>query len=171
MEAHVDNSDVRLDIPSHPGYLALARRVVSSVAAMLPTLDEARVADVRLVVSEMCTNAMEANWRSAARKLGVSAPAWGRGTGGLPAPDVLSVAEDVHIACRRVGDSLEIIVRDHGQGFAPQDGDPHPPAHDPARLDHERGLGIPLVQYLADDVEFDWTSKGTTVTALVRPRV
>lgn len=163
-------ADVRLDIPSRPNYLALARLVVGAAAAMVPGIDEARVGDLRLVVSEMCTNAMEANWRATAARLGLSTTPSARRAGARPDPRLQDASEPIHIVCRRRGDALEVMVRDHGEGFAPPGSDPHPPAHDPSRLDHERGLGIPLVQYLADEVDFDSTPTGTTVTAWLRPR-
>ena len=39
----------------------------------------------------------------------------------------------------------------------------HAGAHTRARLEHERGLGIPLVRALADDVQFLVKDEGTTV--------
>ena len=43
----------------------------------------------------------------------------------------------------------------------------HPPVSDPARLDFERGLGIPLIRLLTDQVEFVPSPAGTTVRMVV----
>ena len=39
----------------------------------------------------------------------------------------------------------------------------HPPVTDPERLNFERGLGIPLIRTLVDEVEFDSSGDGTSV--------
>ena len=46
----------------------------------------------------------------------------------------------------------------------------YPAVTDPARLDHEDGLGIPLIRLLSDDLEFRETPGGTTVVMTVGPR-
>jgi len=43
----------------------------------------------------------------------------------------------------------------------------HPPVTDPERLNFERGLGIPLIRTLVDDVEFDSSAGGTSVRLTV----
>jgi serine/threonine-protein kinase RsbW len=40
---------------------------------------------------------------------------------------------------------------------------PHPPVETPERLQHERGLGVPLMRQLADEVAFAGEQGGTTV--------
>ncbi len=169
----MSDGPVSLAIPSRPTHLALVRLVVGATAALVSDLDEGRIGDLRLVVSEMCTNAMEANWRAAAAVLGQQEGAGRAGAtrAGLQLDAaLLDAAGLVHIMCRAHRRGVEVIVRDHGQGFVPSDDAPHPPAHDPTRLDHERGLGIPLVQYLADEVTFTSAPTGTSVSALVLPR-
>ena len=61
-----------------------------------------------------------------------------------------------------------MTVTDHAGGFALEDVDPLPPATDPGRLRHERGLGIPLMRSLVDEVTFTPTGDGTTVRLVVR---
>ena len=56
-----------------------------------------------------------------------------------------------------------MAVRDHGGGFDPSALPEHPPATDPARLEFERGLGIPLIRLLSDKVDFRHEGDGTVV--------
>ena len=43
----------------------------------------------------------------------------------------------------------------------------HPPPTQPERLSYERGLGIPLMRALADQVEFRSEGGGTTVRLVI----
>ncbi|MGC8626551.1 MAG: ATP-binding protein [Acidimicrobiales bacterium] len=129
---------LQLDVPSSPGFIALVRLVVAAVASDRRALAEERVDDLKLAVSEACTNAIEAN-----RSVGSKAP--------------------VHIEVWEAPDRMEVTIDDNGPGF-----DPnllaHPPAvTDPERLHFERGLGIPLIRMLVDSAEFNATDKGTSV--------
>jgi len=162
-------SEVRLTIPARPDFLALARLVVGAAASVGPSLDDGRIADLRLVVSEVCTNAMEANWRASAARLGEPViQLTGKAANRVDAA-VIEGAEAVRIRCTVALHEVVVAVTDRGTGFEPS-ADPHPPVTDPARLDFERGLGLPLIQFLADRVEFESASTGTTVTAVVRDR-
>ena len=49
---------VRLDFPAKPDYLLLARLALAGVARALP-LDEEAVADLKLAVTEACTNVIQ----------------------------------------------------------------------------------------------------------------
>ena len=165
----VEVGEVRLSIPARPDFLALARLVVGAAASVGPSLDDGRIADLRLVVSEVCTNAMEANWRASAARLG-------RDTSGVSAkaairPDaaVVDGADPVVVTCSVAMHEVVVAISDAGSGFEPRT-EPHPPVTDPARLDFERGLGLPLIQFLADRVDFDSGVGGTTVTAVVHDR-
>lgn len=62
--------------------------------------------------------------------------------------------------------SVEIV--DRGAGFDPDRVETLPAATDPRRLRHERGLGIPLMRTLADEVTFSPTDDGTRVRLTVR---
>ncbi len=135
---------VALEIPARPDFLALARLVVAATAATDPLLPEDRIDDLRLAVSEACTNAIEAH-----RRVGSD-------------PSV------IRIECRLRPDQVEVEVEDHGAGFDPDALVDHPPAGDPTRLDHERGLGIPLMRVLTDEVEFRPTTGGTAVRMVLR---
>jgi serine/threonine-protein kinase RsbW len=132
---------VQIEIPARPEYLALARLLVASATSTAPLFGEERLDDLRLVVSEACTNAMEAQ------------VAGGAGNGRAP----------ILIRCEVEPEQVALEIRDHGPGFDPGELVPHPVVTDPARLDFERGLGIPLMRMLANDVEFRPSAEGTTV--------
>jgi serine/threonine-protein kinase RsbW len=129
---------LELEIPGRPEFVALVRLVVSSVASTRRVLAEDRIDDVKLAVSEACTNAIEAHG---------------------------AVATDDHVVVRLIegDDRLEVLIDDRGQGFDPATLPEHPPVTDPERLNFERGLGIPLIRTLVDEVDFDSGDEGTSV--------
>lgn len=129
---------VELEIPPRAEYVGLVRLVVSSVAAHHRLLDDDRLADLKLAVSEACTNAIEAH-------------------GGGP------VDERVVVRCHEDQERFEVRVSDRGRGFDPTALPRHPPVTDPARLEYERGLGIPLIRALVDEVHFESSPMGTSV--------
>jgi len=133
---------LELVVPARPEYIAMVRLVVSSLATARRNLADQRVDDIKLAVSEACTNAIEAH-----------------AAAGVDAPVTVRVVE---------GDErIEILIVDHGDGFDPDDLAIHPPPNDPERLNFERGLGIPLIRTLVDDVEFRSSQEGTTVKMVV----
>jgi serine/threonine-protein kinase RsbW len=132
---------VELEIPAKAEYVGLVRTVVASVAADRRDLDDDRVADLKLAVSEACTNAIEAS--------------------------VEPTEERVVVRCFEQGDRFEVRVDDRGAGFDPAALPTHPPVTDPARLEHERGLGIPLIRALVDKVEFSSSAQGTSVRMIL----
>lgn len=142
-----DPEVVELALPARPEVVAVARLVVGALVAADPLFDEERNADVRLAVSEACTNAIQAQQGDA---------------GDDPRPILLrcTVSEGL----------LELEVSDHGHGFDPGGLEPHPEVTDPARLDHEGGLGIPLIRLLSDRVAFHASPDGTTVEMAFEPR-
>ena len=156
-----DGGDVvQLEIPARPEYLALVRLLVSASASGVPMFPDDRIDDLRLAVSEVCTNAIEAHVR-ATRDRRPSSP--GDPAGADDRPEQLDHADQIVIRCRLSDDAVEVEVRDHGLGFDPASLSDHPPVTDPRRLDYERGLGIPLVRILTDEVEFHPTADGTSV--------
>lgn len=50
---------VCLDIPALPAFVGVARSVVATVATSIEGLDDDRLDDLRLAVSEACTNAVD----------------------------------------------------------------------------------------------------------------
>jgi len=51
---------VELEIPARPEFVGIARMFVSALAGVRPGLAYERVDDLRIVVSEACTGAIEA---------------------------------------------------------------------------------------------------------------
>ena len=129
---------MELEIPARLEFVALARLLVSSFAASTAVLPEDRIDDLKIAVSEACTNAIEAHGAA-------------------------DTAERVLVRCRDADEHLEVLIEDRGAGFDPAELPDHPPVTDPERLNFERGLGIPLIRALVDDVEFSSSSEGTAV--------
>jgi len=129
---------IELQIPARAEYIGLARLVVSSLATTRRRLADDRVHDLKLAVSEACTNAIEAH--------------------AAAAPD-----ERVRVRWSEGDDRLVVAVEDRGRGFDPAALPRHPPVTDPERLNFERGLGIPLIRTLVDQVDFAPSGAGTSV--------
>ncbi len=136
------DSAIELEIPARPEYVALARLVVSSLASTRRDLTDDRVDDLKVAVSEACTNAIEAHHS-------------------------VDTTDSVLIRCREGDDRLEIEIEDQGGGFDPESLPEHPPVTDPERLNFERGLGIPLIKTLVDEVAIDSSGEGTRVTLTI----
>ena len=134
---------VELLLPPRPEVVAVVRLVVGALIDADPLFDEERGADVRLAVSEACTNAVQAQ----------------------------PTGEPIVVRCEVTAGRLLFSVTDHGRGFDPEALPEHPAVTDPARLDHENGLGIPLIRLLSDAVDFETTASGTTVTMAFEPRL
>ena len=135
---------VELEVPARADFLAVVRMVVTAVAHLHPEYDDEQIDDLRLAVSEACTNAIEAHAAS-------------------------DTDDRVRIRCQADDERLEVSILDQGGGFDPEDLEPHPPVTDPTRLEYERGLGIPLIRALADEAEFTRTGEGTSVRLVIHP--
>jgi len=85
---------VRLEIPAQPAFVGVARSVLASVAATVAGLDEDRLEDLRLAVSEACTTAVEAHRE---------------GAGGA----------HMVLVCALDDAAVEVTIRDEGEGFDP----------------------------------------------------
>jgi serine/threonine-protein kinase RsbW len=133
----MDDEVVELEIPARPDYLALTRLLASSIASLAAPLADGRVDDLRLAVSEACANAMEAYDEPSGRTVVVR---WTIGK-----------------------EALAVEVLDRGAGFDPESLPEHPPVTHPVRLEFERGLGIPLIRALTDELIFDSNPAGTRV--------
>ena len=129
---------IELEIPARAEYVGLARLVVSSLASARRALADDRVDDLKLAVSEACTNAIEAH------------------------ADAV-VDDRVTVRWSEADDRLLVQIEDRGTGFDPGQLPEHPPVTDPERLNFERGLGIPLIRTLVDEVDFDPSAAGTLV--------
>ena len=135
---------VRLEIPARRDHLALVRLVVSGAAAIERLVPERRLEDLRLAVSEACANAVDAQLKAADPEIPMQV--------------------DIELDETWVA----VTITDHAGGFEVAEVDPIPGATDPTRLAHERGLGIPLMRSLVDEVTFTPTADGTAVRLLVR---
>jgi serine/threonine-protein kinase RsbW len=135
-------SIVELAIPPRNDHLALVRDVIERAAAIGKQIAPRRIDDLRLAVSEACANALDA-----AEANGSDAP--------------------IRIRIELTDDRVEVTVTDQAGGFDLDDLDPIPPVTDPSRLRHERGLGIPLMRSLVDELTFTRTADGTVVRLLV----
>jgi serine/threonine-protein kinase RsbW len=133
---------LELVVPARPEYIAMVRLVVASLATARRNLADQRVDDIKLAVSEACTNAIEAH-----------------AAAGVDQPVTVRVEE--------ADERMEIVIVDHGNGFDPDALFIHPPPTDPDRLNFERGLGIPLIRTLVDAVDFGSSPEGTTVRMVV----
>ena len=129
---------VELEIPARAEFVALARLLVSAMASSDTLLPDDRIDDLKIAVSEACTNAIEAY-------------------GGVDS------VERVLVRCHAHDNRLEVDVEDRADGFDPSALPDHPPVTDPDRLKFERGLGIPLIRALVDEVEFSSSGGGTAV--------
>jgi serine/threonine-protein kinase RsbW len=134
--------EVVLEIPARSEYLVVARQVVAAAASVEPTFRDERIDDLRIAVSEATTNAIEAHAD-------------------------LEHADRIKIRCNLGEDSIEVEVVDEGGGFDPDQVEGPPAIDDPARLEWERGLGIPLMKQYADETEIRPTRGGTAVRLVV----
>lgn len=138
-------AEIVLEIPPRLDYLAVVRLVVATAAAIDPPLADSRLDDLRLAVTEACSNAIKAHRPEAAE-------------------------EPVVITCHLDDDRFRVDIRDRGPGFDPDALAALPDPTDPSRLHHESGLGIPLIRVLTDDVSFAAEADGTVVSmTLKRP--
>jgi serine/threonine-protein kinase RsbW len=124
---------VRLTLPARPENVAVIRHVLGAFAEAL-RLPPDLVEDMRLAVTEACTNVVRHAYRDG--ELG-----------------------PIDVVIRPVGDRLDLIVADRGQGIGPSQDVAGP------------GLGLPLIAALADSVELTpGPSRGSQVAMSFRCR-
>ena len=117
-------SDVELHLPPDVVYVGLARLVVTA-AARHSGMDDARVEDLKIAVSEATTNAILAHQR-------------------------VDVSQPVVLAFGPREGQFQVTIQDTGPGF-----DPPPPTDADGRdWTQEGGLGVTVIRGLADDVAF-----------------
>lgn len=133
---------VELEIPPRRDHLALVRLLVET-SGHLGGLPEVRIDDLRLAVSEGCTNALD-----------VQAAAGSE--------------EPIELRVELGDEAVAVTITDHAGGFDPDGATSAPSATDPNRLRHERGLGIPIMRSLVDEVRYAPTDDGTALTLVVR---
>jgi serine/threonine-protein kinase RsbW len=134
---------VELEIPARPAYLSLVRLIVdAAVGSLAPGLSVARLDDLKIAVTEACSNAIEAHEAILAE-----------------GPVVVRCVIDDH--------QVTVDIVDRGRGFDPNRVETLPAATDPRRLRHESGLGIPLMRTLTDEVAFSPDADGTRVSLTI----
>lgn len=123
-------------------FLAVVRLVVAGAAAMDPPLADSRLDDLRLAVTEACSNAIKAHRPEAAD-------------------------DRIVVSCRIEQDRFQVDIRDRGPGFDPDAKVDLPDPTHPDRLHQESGLGVPLIRVLTDEVKFTPTEDGTVVSMIL----
>ncbi|RAL22043.1 anti-sigma B factor RsbW [Thermoflavimicrobium daqui] len=120
---------IDLTIPAKPDFVGIVRLLVSGIANRMGfSYDD--IEDLKLAVSEACTNAVD--------------HAYSGGDG------------DIEVNCNLFGDRLEINVIDRGHSFDVNEVEQRtgPIGFEPSmNALRERGLGIYLMKTLMDDVE------------------
>jgi serine/threonine-protein kinase RsbW len=134
--------EIVLEIPAGKEYVSLVRSVVVAAAEIEPDMDRDRIEDLRIAVSEATTNAIEAH-------------------------ALRGVHDRIRIQCNLADDEVAVVVHDQGMGFEPDDVPKLPEANSPDRLHYESGLGVHLMQMLADESEISSTESGTDVRLVV----
>lgn len=128
---------IKLEIPAAVDYVSVARLVVGAVASSDSRLSESRREDLKIAVSEACTNAVHA------------------------APDD-GEQHRVVVSLEFTPDSFVVDVADEGGGFDPSAAS-DTPLLDEQKMTDEGGFGIPLMRVLSDQTEFKTRNTGTTV--------
>lgn len=131
-----------LEVPARTEFVSLVRVVVAAAAEIEPDISSDRIEDLRVAVSEATTNAMEAHGLS----------------GSL---------DRIRIQCNLADDEISVVVHDEGVGFDPAAIPPLPDPSSPERLEYESGLGVHLMQMLADESEVSSSDEGTDVKLVV----
>ena len=117
-----DGRVVRLTIPARPEYIALCRLALMGISR-LRTLSEELVEDLKLALTEACTNSVR--------------HAYGETANG----GIVEIVYELH------PDRLAIEVTDDGGGFDPD------ARREAAESLAEGGLGISIIRSIADEVE------------------
>ena len=134
---------VRLEIPAQPAFVGVVRSVVAAVASAVDGIDDDRLEDLRVAVSEACTNAVEAHRRE-------------------------SLDDRVVVTCTLADEQLEVRIEDSSSEFDVSDVPAAPGPDSMPSASSERGWSIQLIQALVDDVTFRQTAVGTAVDLVVR---
>jgi serine/threonine-protein kinase RsbW len=140
-EAQIPQSEtVELRMDARPQNLVLARLALGGVAARVP-FGDAEVADLKLAVTEACTNAIE--------------HAYGGDAG----------ANEIVVRFAVEDDALSVEVQDWGVGF---DAEIEPQRQEELR-DHA-GVGLMLIRSLTDELTIESGGTGSTISFVKRLR-
>ena len=129
----MNTGSVKLRFPADARYLVLARLSLSGVA-QTAGLDADTLADLKLAITEACSNAVRHAYES--------------GAGG-----------DINLRIDLERDRLSVEVVDQGRGFDPTTVDDWQ-----ASALHEQGMGLSIIRSVTDDLEIEsGEGIGTTV--------
>ncbi len=142
MSNYATAGEIVVEIPARTELISFVRVVLAAAAEIEPHMDPDRVEDLRVVVSEATTNAIDAH---------------------------VSTGRDkrIRVECNLAEDQVAVVVHDEGLGFDPDALPELPLPESPERLLHESGLGIPLMKILADESEIRSGADGTDVRLVV----
>lgn len=126
--------ELALSFPPEPEYVGMARLFAASIARHL-ALEEDRVEDLKVAISEACTNSVKAH-RDA------------------------NVTDAVRVVAR-VGDAVTFEVIDWGRGFELASPDRSDLITPPAGL-YEGSFGLTLIRALFEDAEIRRNEQGGT---------
>jgi serine/threonine-protein kinase RsbW len=124
-------------------YRPVVNLVLAAADVLDPPVPRARLDDLRLAVTEACSNAVKVH-----------------------RPEALS--DPVVVSCHIDDDLVRVDVRDRGPGFDPAELPRLPEPEDPERLRYEHGLGVDLIRTHADQVSFRPEVDGTVVEICLR---
>ncbi len=127
-----------LEIPANAKYISLARLFAGSIARRM-NFSEDSVDDLKIAVSEMCTNAVVHT---------------GNGTAEKPPINIRFIMGE---------ESLTVEVQDRGPGF-----DPRCVLESPPSELLEKGFGIPLIRSLVDVFECQSSPGGGTKVTITK---
>ncbi len=123
---------IRLTIPAKPEYITLGRLALTGIARLRSEpLPQEVLGDLKLALTEACTNSVR--------------HAYADGEG------VVEILYELH------ADRLVVEVSDQGEGFEPP---PSPSAALTEEALSEGGLGIAIIQALADEFEIAERERG-----------
>jgi serine/threonine-protein kinase RsbW len=136
-------AELDLAFPPKPEYVGTARHTVAALAHLRGVSDDS-VQDVKLAVSEACTNAATINARAEGK------------------------VEDVRVRVYIEGSSFVIDVLDRGPTIDSTLAD-RPARYDSQEFTFEKGLSLPLIQGLVDRLEILPREGGGTVIRMQVP--
>jgi serine/threonine-protein kinase RsbW len=139
LEACVRRVDAEAAFTPGDDYRPVVNLVLAAAEVLDPPVSTARLEDLRLAVTEACSNAVKVHRTDA-------------------------LAEPVIVSCHMDDGQVRVDVRDRGPGFDPGERDPLPDPEDPERLHFEHGLGVELICELADEVRYEQVGDGTVVS-------
>ena len=136
--SHKEPLQIQLTIPCVSEFVGIVRLAVSGVATRMNFSIE-EIEDIKIAVSEACTNAVQYAYDN---------------RGG-----------NINVVCTLYSDSLEILVRDVGKGFSlSEEMMNKKAASDPVPDKLGLGLGMTFIKSLMDEADFkSELGKGTTV--------